>query len=158
MVDRLARMVVIVGLSSVLLGCSPSAIASVLPVAAGPLVTMTTRGGECPEGMCGSTIVIERDGGVHRLAPDPAELGTVPPKALAALDTLVRTTNFDAIRARPFTGTCPMAYDGQEVIYEFGTPGGSERIASCETEIDPDQPVFAAVSAALRAIAAEPAS
>ena len=156
MVGRLARIVAIVGLSSALLGCSPSAIASLLPVPAGPLVTMTSRGGECPEGMCGSAIVIERDGRVHRLEPDPAELGTVPPNALAALDTLVRTTNFDAIRARPFTGTCPMAYDGQEVIFEFGAPGGIERIASCETDIDPDSPVFAAVGAALRAVAAEP--
>jgi hypothetical protein len=150
MVSRLARIVVIVGLVSALLGCSPNAIASVLPVAAGPLVTMTTRGGECPEGMCGSAVVLERDGRVHRLAPDPAELGIVPPNALAALDTLVRTTNFDAIRARPFTGTCPMAYDGQEVIFEFGAPGGIERIASCETEIDVDSPLFAAVDAAFQ--------
>lgn len=150
MVSRLARIVVIVGLVSALLGCSPNAIASVLPVAAGPLVTMTTRGGECPEGMCGSAVVLERDGRVHRLAPDPAELGIVPPNALAALDTLVRTTNFDAIRARPFTGTCPMAYDGQEVIFEFGAPGGIERIASCETEIDVDPPLFAAVDAAFQ--------
>jgi hypothetical protein len=150
MASRLARIVAIVGLSGALLGCSPSAVASVLPVATGPVLTMTTRGGECPEGMCGSAVVIERDGRVHRLAPDPADLGTVPPNAMAALDTLVRTTNFDAIRARPFTGTCPMAYDGQEVIFEFGAPGGIERVASCETEIDLDSPLFAAVNAAFQ--------
>jgi hypothetical protein len=150
MARRLVRIVAIAGLSSVLLGCSPGAIASLLPVPAGPLVTMSTRGGECPEGMCGSAVVIERDGRVHRVAPDPVELGTVPPNALAALDTLVRTTDFDAIRARPFTGTCPMAYDGQEVIFEFGVPGGTERVASCETEIDLDSPLFAAVSAAFQ--------
>ena len=150
MVDRLMRIVVIVSLSTALLACTPRAIASLLPVPAGPLVTMTTRGGECPEGMCGSAVVIERDGRVHRVAPDSAELGTVPPNPLAALDTLIRTTNFDAIRARPFTGTCPMAYDGQEVIFEFGAPGGIERIASCETEIDPDSPLFAAVDMAFQ--------
>ena len=150
MASRLARIVAIVGLSGALLGCSPSAVASVLPVATGPVLTMTTRGGECPEGMCGSAVVIERDGRVHRLAPDPADLGTVPPNAMAALDALVRTTNFDAIRARPFTGTCPMAYDGQEVIFEFGAPGGIERVASCETEIDLDSPLFAAVNAAFQ--------
>jgi hypothetical protein len=158
MASRLVRIVAIVTLSGVLLGCSPSAIASVLPVAAGPLVTMTTRGGECPEGMCGSAVVIERDGRVHRNAPDPAELGTVPPTVLATLDTLVRTADFDAIRARPFTGTCPMAYDGQEVVYEFGAPGGTQRVASCETEIDPNQPVFAAVTVALRGVAVQPVS
>jgi hypothetical protein len=158
MARRLVLIIAIAALFGVLIGCSPGAIGSVLPVAVGPLVTMTTRGGECPEGMCGSAIVIERDGRVHRVAPDPAELGTVPPNALAALDTLVRTTNFDAIRARPFTGTCPMAYDGQEVIYEFGAPAGTQRIASCETEIDADSPVFAAVAAALRAVAAHAVS
>ena len=46
----------------------------------------------------------------------------------------------------------------QEVIYDFGAPGGIQRFASCETEIDPDSPVFAAVTAALRAVAARPAT
>jgi hypothetical protein len=77
---------------------------------------------------------------------------------LGALDGAVKTTNFDAIRARKFTGECPTAYDGQETIYEFGTPTGTERIASCETEIDPNQPVFAAVRAALQTVTAEPVS
>jgi hypothetical protein len=37
------------------------------------------------------------------------------------------------------------------VIYEFGAPGGVERIASRETEIDPDHPLLVAVQAALAA-------
>jgi hypothetical protein len=152
MLQSLRRAVLIVMLGVPLAGCSPAAVVSLLPVA-GPLVTITTQGGECPEGMCGSTMVIERGGRVHRLAPDAAELGTVPPNALSALDSLVRTTNFDAVRARPFTGECPMAYDGQEVIYEFGAPGGTQRVASCETEIDPDSPLFAAVTVALQTAA-----
>jgi hypothetical protein len=40
-------------------------------------------------------------------------------------------------------------YDGQEVIYEFGAPTGTERIASCEVEIDPGHPLCVAVVAAL---------
>jgi hypothetical protein len=77
---------------------------------------------------------------------------------LGALVAAVKTTHFDAIRARKFTGECPTAYDGQELIYVFGAPGGTQRVASCETEIDPNHPVFAAVTAALRAVAAQPAS
>ncbi len=109
-------------------------------------------------GPCGSTIVIERDGRVHQVAPQAADLGALPAEALGALDGAVKTTNFDAIRSRKFTGECPTAYDGQETIYEFGAPTGTERIASCETDIDPNQPVFAAVTAALQAVAAQPVS
>ncbi len=134
------------------IACSPAAVASLLPAAAGPLVTVTTRGGECFDGPCGSTIVIERDGTVRQAAPVVAALGSLPPDVLAALDSAVRATDFELIRARPFTGECPVNVDGQEVIYEFGAPGGVERIASCETEVDPDHPVFAAADAALEAV------
>jgi hypothetical protein len=61
------------------------------------------------------------------------------------------------VRAVPFTGECPVNFDGQEWIYEFGTPGGVERVASCETEIDPAHPAFAAVTAALQAVGVIPA-
>jgi hypothetical protein len=131
------------------------AVASIAP-AAGPLVTVTVRGGECPEGACGGTTVIERDGRVHQTAPAPAELGTLPGHVLTSLDAAVKTTDFDVVRARPFTGECPVNVDGQEFIYEFGAPGGTERIATCETEIDPEHPLFLAVSAALAAAAETP--
>ena len=141
-------------LGAVLVACSPAAVASLLPAADGPLVTVTTRGGECFDGPCGSTIIIERDGRVHQTAPVAAESGTVPAQLLTALDASVKATDFDLIRARPFTGECPVNFDGQEVIYEIESPGGVERIASCETEIDPDHPVFAGVEAALAAVQA----
>lgn len=156
MLDRLVRFTAMATLVLLVAACSPDAVASLLPVASGPLLTVTTRGGECVNGPCGSTIVIERDGRIHQAAPAEVDLGTVPPSALSALDTVVRTTTFDAIRVRQFTGECPTAFDGQEVIYEFGAPGGVERVASCETGIDPNHPLFAAVSRALQAVTAEP--
>jgi hypothetical protein len=131
--------------------CSPSAVASLLPATMTPLVTITTRGGECPEGPCGSTVVIERDGRLHQTAPEDLLLGQVPADTLAALAAAIATTDFDALRSRPFTGQCAVTYDGQESIYEFGAPSGVERIASCETEIDPDGPLFVAVEAAFAA-------
>lgn len=129
--------------------CSPSAVASLLPASTLPLVTVTTRGGECPEGTCGSTLVVERDGQLHQTAPEELVLGQVTPDALALLDGAIKTADFAAIRSRPFTGECPVNFDGQEVIYEFGAPGGAERIASCESEVDPDHPLFRAVELAL---------
>jgi hypothetical protein len=153
---RIMRCVLAIMVGTTLAACSPAAVASLLPIASGPLVTVTTRGGECVNGPCGSSIVIERDGRVHQMAPTSAELGALSANALTALDTAVRTTDFDSMRARKFIGECPTAYDGQEVIYEFGAPGGVQRIASCETEVDPSQPVFLAVAAALQAMGTIP--
>jgi hypothetical protein len=42
-----------------------------------------------------------------------------------------------------------VAFDGQEFIFEFGAPGGVERIATCETDVDPSHPLFGAIAAAL---------
>jgi hypothetical protein len=156
MSEHFVRSVLLILVGAMLAACSPAAVASLLPAALGPLVTVTTRGGECVNGPCGSTIVIERDGRVHQTAPAFAELGALPPNALTALDAAVRTTDFESVRAREFTGECPTAYDGQEVIYEFGMPGGVQQIASCETEIDFNQAVFVAVAAALEIVRVVP--
>lgn len=127
---------------------------SSITTGAGPLVTVERRGGECFAAPCGSTVVIERDGSVHSAAKPPNALGQVPPDVLTALDAAIKTTDFAVLRSRPFTGECPTAFDGQEIVYEFGAPSGTERIASCEVEVDPGLPVFAAVDAALAAVGA----
>jgi len=95
------------------------------------------------------TIVVERDGRVRQAAQPPNDLGVVSQDALAALDLAIRATDFAELRSHPFTGTCPTAYDGQEVVLEFGAPGGVERIASCEVEIDPSALLFVAVANAV---------
>lgn len=120
-----------------------------LPVTAGALVTVETRGGECVNGPCGTTIVIERNGRVHQAAKPPNDLGIVPPAALAALDAAIRTTDFTALKSHPFTGECPTAFDGQEIVFEFSAPGGIQRIATCEVDVDFGSPLFVAVSTAL---------
>ena len=152
-----AQSVVVLLLAVLVAACqSIPAVASLAPVAAGPLVTVTTRGGECVDGPCGGTTVIERDGRIHQTVPTAADLGQVPPDVLTALDAAIKTTDFDVVRARPFTGECPVNFDGQEQIFEFGAPGGAERIATCETEIDPDHPLFLSVTKALQSVVAEP--
>lgn len=119
------------------------------PLAPGPLVTVETRGGLCAGGPCGTTVVLDTDGRVHAAAKPPNDLGTVDLATVAAIDALVRSTDFDELRSHPFTGLCPVAFDGQEVVFEFATPAGPERIASCEVEVDFHQPLFAAVGDAL---------
>jgi hypothetical protein len=156
MTNHLRRLAVLVVLAATLAACqSIPAVGSLLP-GGGPLVTVTVHGGECVGGPCGSTTVVDRDGRVHQTAPVAAEMGALSGDLLAALDAAVRNTDFAAIRARPFTGECPVAFDGQEFIYEFGAPGGTQRIATCETDVDPNHPLFLAVSAALLSVVAEP--
>ena len=119
------------------------------PLATGALLTVETRGGLCADGPCGMTLVVERDGRVHEAAKPPNDLGHVPPAALAALDQAIRTTDFAELNSHRFTGLCPTAFDGQEVVFEFGAPGGVQRIATCEVEVDFGSPLFVAVSTAL---------
>ena len=153
MSTSLRALAAILVVAALVAGCrSVPAVASLVP-AAGPLVTVAVHGGECVDGPCGGTMVFERDGRIHQTVPAPTELGRLPEDILVALDAAVKTTDFDLVRARPFTGECPVAFDGQEYIYEFGAPGGVERIATCETEVDPNLPLFVAMDAALAVVA-----
>lgn len=123
-------------------------------VPAEPLLTVETQGGDCAGGACGSTIVIEADGRVHKTAPAVAELGFVPAATLEGLLTEITQADFAALKSRPFTDTCPIAFDGQKMIYTFATPSGIELIDSCEVVVDPSDPLFVAVSAALAGVTA----
>jgi hypothetical protein len=71
---------------------------------------------------------------------------------MTALVAAVQAADFNLIRSRPFTGECPTAYDGQEIILEFHAPSGVQRVASCEVEIDWTSPLFAATVAALSSV------
>jgi hypothetical protein len=152
MLKQLRALPVLLLLAGLVTGCqSIPAIASLMP-AAGPFLTITTRGGECPAGACESITIIERDGRLHMTEPDVAELGAIPAAALTMLDAAVRSTDFAAIRAQPFRGECPVNFDGQETIYEFATPSGIERLESCQSDIDPAHPLFAALTSAMQAV------
>ena len=109
--------------------------------ASGPLLTLTMRGGLCAPGACWATYYVEQDGRVHMAAK--------PPNELADLRAAISAADFDEIRSHPFTGTCPTAYDGQEMVLEFATPAGTQQIASCEVAFDWNGPLFAALAIAL---------
>lgn len=117
--------------------------------ATGPLLTVTARGGECVGGPCDNSVILERDGTVHAAAKPPNELGHVPAQAMATLTAAVAATDFAAIRSHLFTGQCPVAFDGQELIFEFSVGGTTQRVASCEVDIDWGHPLFVAVGVAL---------
>ena len=120
--------------------------------AAGPLVTIETRGGHCRQGPCGGVVAIERDGRVHATAPVAEELGRLPENLKSGLEQVIRTADFQRLRSRPFTGECPVNFDGQETVYTFTAATGPIRLASCEVEIDPSDPLFVTIEAALGAL------
>jgi len=127
-------------------------------VGGGPLLTVETRGGQCVSAPCGSTVIVERDGSVHAAAKPPNALGTIPPDQLTALVAAIKATDFEALKSHAFTGQCPTAFDGQEFIFEFSAPTGTQRIATCEVGVDYGSPLFVAVSAALGPFVSLPTS
>ena len=115
----------------------------------GPLVTVEMRGGMCPAGACDNSVILERDGRVHAAAKPPNDLGRVDAQAMATLAAAIQATDWATLKAHPFTGQCPIAFDGQELIFEFSVGTGTQRIASCEVDIDWGNPLFVAAAVAL---------
>jgi hypothetical protein len=95
-----------------------------------PLVTVTSHGGLCATGSeCRSTAritdtTISRQGFVSR--PLSRSARTMLVRAIAALRIV-------AVRAHPFKGTCPTAFDGQELVYRFR--GFPYPLASCKYDL-----------------------
>ena len=127
-------------------GCGATAVD--LP-GTGPLITVQLRGGMCMEGACDHSVILEPDGRVHDDATPPKELGRVPAQSMATLTTAANGADYASIKSHPFTGVCPVAFDGQELVFEFAVGSGTQRIASCEVDIDWGHPLFVAVGIAL---------
>lgn len=96
-----------------------SAAAAPTPV----LADVRAVGGLCVRGsICMTRTLVLSDGRVVR---DGAVLRRVPAERVAEIRRLIADVDLAAIRARPFTGTCPIAYDGPEMVYRLrgvGTP------------------------------------
>ena len=148
---RLIRLVLLLSVVAVgaSLGACSSAATGELISGTGPLVTVQMRGGMCADGACDSSVILERDGRVRSTAKPPSDLGVVTPINMSALIAAIAASDFASLRSKPFTGECPIAFDGQELIFEFATVGGTQRLASCEVEIDWGHPLFIAVAGAL---------
>src|SRR2546425_522680 len=127
-------------LAALVAGCGST---TIVP-ATGPLVTVTIHGGECASVPCDRSVILDADGRVHAAAKPPNDLGVVPGNVLATLRAAIAGTDLAALRSHPFTGQCPVAVDGQELIFEFAVGGATQRIASCDVQIDWGSPLFVA--------------
>ncbi len=124
---------------------SPSPHASVEPKigAHDTILTIRTRGGMCMNGECWSEKQIKADGSFTAAEGTGAQkTGTLDAAKVAELPQQIAATDFEQIKAQPFTGTCPIAYDGQEYIYTFQTLSGPQTIESCTVQIDENSPLF----------------
>lgn len=107
------------------------------------LLTIRAEGGHCINGACWSEKQIRADGSFTSSDGTGAKKdGKLDDAVIAELTQQIADTNFEQIRAQPFTGTCPIAFDGQEFIYTFHTLSGEETIASCKVGIDENSPLF----------------
>lgn len=146
---RLAMLLSVVALAASLGACNSAQTNELVP-GAGPLLTVQMRGGLCADGgMCDSSVILERDGRVRSAAKEPNDLGFVSPENMSALNAAMAATDFGTLKSKPFTGECPIAFDGQELIFEFAALAGTQRLASCEVDIDWGHPLFIAVATAL---------
>jgi hypothetical protein len=123
---------------------SPAPTASPEPLT---VLTIETRGGVCVSGPCERVVNFDDNGRIHEVIPKDRVVGTVPREVLEALQIAMVRTDYTLLR-RPFTGTCPTAVDGQEIIYTFHVATGDKQIASCKVAIDESHPLFRAVAAA----------
>jgi hypothetical protein len=113
------------------------------------ILAVETRGGRCVGGPCDNAVLVDRDGTVHLAAKPPNQLGVVPADKMAVLENAILGTDFAEVFSHPFTGTCPIAYDGVEIVFEFATPDAIQQVAGCTVDIDYDSPLFAAVTDAV---------
>jgi hypothetical protein len=105
------------------------------------LVSVTKRGGLCQQGQdCSSTIIVTEDGTIQ---DNENKTKKLTEDQTNELKKLITSSDFAAIKKTPFTGTCPIAFDGQEIVYVFSTKSGiKEEIPSCTYQVDENAPIF----------------
>jgi hypothetical protein len=68
--------------------------------------------------------------------------GVLSQPELHLLKQRIKQADFKAIKSKPFKGTCPIAFDGIEIVYLFQTNRGIEEISTCKYAIDGKSPLF----------------
>lgn len=115
------------------------------------LLTIDSRGGLCPYGECNSKIEIrENSSYTYKFGDGKEVVGELLISDVNNLAKLIKKEDFVSIKSKKFTGTCPTAYDGQELIYTFFP--SKETISSCTYAISGDSPLFKLIGSLLSAI------
>jgi hypothetical protein len=75
----------------------------------------------------------------------PPKSGFLSNQELRLLKQRIKQADFKAIKSKPFQGTCPIAYDGTEIVYLFQlhqVHQGVEEISTCKYAINGKSPLF----------------
>jgi len=112
-------------------------------------IKIVSRGGMCPHGNCGTTVIIDANGS-YTWTEGSGGSGSESVRGTGQLqrseiDKLLHeidSTDFVRVKSEKFQGTCPTAFDGQENVYYFPTREGEEIISSCTYAIDKNEPLF----------------
>ncbi len=118
------------------------------------LVEYESYGGLCPYGGCTHRVTFYNDGDivnethVYNQTTETYEAKTIEKQIttqeLNGLINKINGTNFEQVKQKKFTGTCPTAYDGQAQIYTIYSAQQTEKLDSCEYVVD--APVFETIS------------
>jgi hypothetical protein len=104
------------------------------------ILKVYSHGGLCmKDQQCSNTTILTKDGSVLKESQKTKKL---TPQEITQLRDIIKNTNFSKIKSGKFTDVCPMAYDGQEIIYTIYASDTTEELPSCTYNIDPNDPLF----------------
>jgi hypothetical protein len=129
------KLIATCALSATLLGATGGALTAGLAAASAhvapkPIVTVVRHGGLCVTGRECRAFLRITDTTISGPGVLPRR---IKPSERASLLRAVRMLDLVSLRARPFMGTCPTAYDGMESIYRFR--GFAPPLASCTYDL-----------------------
>ncbi len=116
------------------------------------LAGLVVQGGMCAGGPCRTAFTVLQDGGwrASRVTGERDGTGMLEGARLAELRSAVAGTALGD--APPFTGTCPTAYDGQELVVTWTEAGRMRSASSCEVEFPAADPLPEALRSLLTSI------
>lgn len=118
--------------------------------AASPLVEIYSHGGECACCDCHSGVLIATNGTVTLSSQGKTKVieNGVDATELARISLALTSGGVSAARQNKFTGTCPMAVDGQETVYVVYLSEESQiKLPSCTYAIDAEKEPFKTLNA-----------
>jgi hypothetical protein len=109
-----------------------------------PLISIHAEGGMCVYGSgCSRDTEILQNGSFTIKDGSGATInGQLDDATLTQLKDAIKAADFAEIKSKPFTDTCPIAFDGQKYIFTIHRDGQPEELDSCVYALDMESPLF----------------
>jgi hypothetical protein len=130
---------------------SPQPAKTGAPVKVRPtMLTVTSSGGLCPQGACGSELTIRSDGRWTLREGAHANSGRIDQAQTVKLARQIAHARRDELVSGPFTGTCPTVYDGEQTVWKLYRTDRMIVLDSCADEFRTDARLFMVVESVAR--------